>query len=62
MRYEKIDAFVVYVTKLPDADGGEWSVALHKRGEGATTGEYLVDGKGKTPSKAVRAAFREIGL
>ena len=61
MRFERFDAFWVSVQRI----NGVWYAALHPHSGAVESGKRMVDdydGKGKTPSKAVRAAFKRIGL
>ena len=64
-RYEMLKDFMVVVVKieaeLNDPAGG-WAAGLYVRGDANELGAHLAEGRVKTPSKAVRAAFKEAGL
>ena len=69
MRYETIDP--IYRLEVERHDEGGWVAYLGTIPDGSdamymstlpNANDHEAVGRGKTPSKAVRAAFREIGL
>ena len=49
--------YVIFVS----GDDGEWTAVVHERDEDDEPGVSIVTGIGGTPTRAVKAAFKEIG-